>query len=68
MLKTKCLDCGKRLKIDMFRVGYFLGFDTEYYGDCNEPKDPHSIIGYYCSDCGSKLREKAVAIGWKRID
>lgn len=48
--------------------GYFLGFDTCYYGDSNEEKDPHEVIGYYCKECGDKLRSESEIIGYMRID
>ena len=69
MLKTNCLNCGLGILID-FREGegYFFGFDTYYFGDAGEEKDPHEIIGYCCKKCGDELRAKSDAIGWKRID
>ena len=71
MIKTKCLDCGNDLTIDSVKEGegYFFGYDTDYYGcGIGEERDPHEIVGYYCKECGEKLRRKAEAIGWKPID
>jgi len=63
-IETKCLNCGIELLINGGEGdGYFLGYDTQYYGD-REPKDPHEIVGYFCGRCGSFLRAKATEIGW----
>ena len=71
MLESKCLRCGRKMTIDNIRHGdgYFMGYDTEYYGDSIEnEKDPHEIVGWYCQKCGDKIRDKANIIGWKRTD
>ena len=65
MLQTKCLQCGQKLIIDNIREGegYFFGYDTDYYGlGWGDIKDPHEVIGYYCKECGDKLKVKADAI------
>lgn len=71
MIKTKCLECECDLLVDASREGegYFLGYDTNFYGDSStSSSDPHEVVAYYCSRCGKKLRDKAEGIGWKRVD
>lgn len=70
MIKTKCLGCGNDLIIGNRGqgVGYFFGYDTDYYGDTFEDeKDPHEVVGYYCKECGQRMRDKAETIGWERV-
>ena len=69
MLKTKCLGCGCDLSVNSAREGdgYFFGYDTDYYGQPDETKDPHEIVGYYCQQCGANLRTKAEAIGYQVV-
>jgi hypothetical protein len=70
MIQTKCLRCRRNLLIDNIRrgVGYFFGYDSDYYGDSLEDsRDPHNVIGYYCEKCGQKIEKKAESIGWKRV-
>jgi hypothetical protein len=69
-IKSKCLQCGIGLIIDITREGegYFFGFDTDYYGcGLDDMKDPHEVIGYYCKKCGDELRNKSELIGYQRI-
>ena len=70
MIISRCMGCGCVLEIDLAREGegYFLGYDSDYYGDAGEQRDPHEVVGYYCQACGEKLRAKAEAIGWRRTD
>ena len=61
-IKAKCLLCGCEFFIDYVDegMGYFLGYDTDFYGDTiDDQRDPHEVVGYYCKRCGSYLRAQA---------
>lgn len=64
MIKTKCLECGIEFIFNQIQgLYYFLGYDDDDYGESDEYRDPHEIVGYYCKKCGDKLRKKGKKIG-----
>jgi len=64
VIETSCLNCGSPIEIDMREgVRYFFGYDTGYYSEAGEDRDPHEVVGYYCKTCGENLRERAKGVG-----
>ena len=60
MKELSCLNCGVVFEFNkMEGDGYFFGYDTDYYGDSIEERDPHQVIGHYCKPCGENLRNRA---------